>query len=98
MFARQFNLFFKTWKTKYFNYFGFLKLSCSKKKLGNLEVEIPTSFIFAALKNYWVNCSGDLEKLKYVTSAMNYLYEDFDPNPYIAKKKPFMLENYFIAK
>ena len=69
-----------------------------RKNLGNLEVEIRTSFIFAALKNDWiVNYNGDLEKLKYITSAMNYLYEHFDPNHYIAKKT-FILKNYLIGK
>ena len=62
-----------------------------RKNLGNLEVEIWTSFIFAALKNDWiVNYNGDLEKLKYITSAMNYLYEHFNPNHYIAKKNIYI--------
>ena len=56
-----------------------------------MEVEIQTSFTFAAIKNDWiVNYNGDLEKFKYITSAMNYLYEHFDPNPYIAKKKNYV--------
>ena len=62
-----------------------------RRNLGNLEVEIRTSFIFAALKNDWiVNYNGDLEKLKYITSTMNYLYEHFDPNPYIANKNIYI--------
>ena len=69
-----------------------------RKNLGNLEVEMRTSFVFAALKNdQIVNYNGDLEKLKYIISAMNYLYEHFDPNPYIAKKT-FILKNYLIGK
>ena len=70
-----------------------------RKNLGKLEVEIQTSFTFAAIKNDWiVNYNGDLEKFKYITCAMNYLYEHFDPNPYLAKKKSFMLINYLIGK
>ena len=43
--------------------------------------------IFSSLKYYWIiNFNGDLEKLKYITSAMNYLDEDFDPNPFIYKE------------
>ena len=48
---------------------------------------------FCALKNDWiVNCNGGLEKIKYITSAMNYLYEHFDPNSYIVKKKKNYIE------
>ena len=62
-----------------------------RRNLGNLEVEIRTSFIFAALKNdQIVNYNGDLEKFKYITSTMNYLYEHFDPNPYITNKNIYI--------
>ena len=79
-------------------FLDYLNTVVQRKNIGNLEVQIGTSFIFAALKNDWiVNYNGDLEKLKYITSAMNYLYEHFDPNPYIAKKT-FILKNYLIGK
>ena len=71
-----FSLFLDYWNT-----------AVQRKNLGKLEVEIQTSFTFAAIKNDWiVNYNGDLEKFKYITSAMNYLYEHFDPNHYLAKK------------
>ena len=40
--------------------------------------------IFSSLKFYWIaKFEGDLEKLKFITLAMDYLDEDLDPNPYI---------------
>ena len=47
--------------------------------------------IFSSLNYYWIiNFNGDLEKLKYITSAMNYLDEDFDPNPFIYKESLYI--------
>ena len=46
---------------------------------------------FSLLKYYWIiNFNGDLKKLKYITSAMNYLDEDFDPNPFIDKESLYI--------
>ena len=54
------------------------------KHLGLWKLFLQTSMIFSSLKYYWIiNFNGDLEKLEYITSAMNYLDEDFDPNPFI---------------
>ena len=69
-----------------------------RQTFGVVETFIRTSTIFSSLNYYWIiNFNGDLEKLKYITSAMNYLDEDFDPNPLINKeslyiKKLFDLE------
>ena len=46
-----------------------------------VETFIRTSMIFSSLKYYWIiNFNGDL------TSAMNYLDQDFDPNTFINKE------------
>ena len=46
-----------------------------------METFIRTSMIFSSLKYYWIiNFNGD------VTSAMNYLDQDFDPNTFINKE------------
>ena len=47
--------------------------------------------IFSSLKYYWIiNFNSDLEKRKYITYAMNYLDEDFDPNPFINKESLYI--------
>ena len=47
--------------------------------------------IISSLKYYWIiNFNGNLEKLKYITSAMNYLDEDFDPNPFINQESLYI--------
>ena len=52
---------------------------------------IQTSIIFSSLKYYWIiNFNGDLENLKYITSAMNYLDEDFDLNQFIYKESSYI--------
>ena len=56
-----------------------------------METFIRTSMIFSSLNYYWIiNFNDDLEKLKYITSAMNYLDEDFDPNPLINKESLYI--------
>ena len=50
-----------------------------------METFIRTSMIFPSLKYYWIiNFNGDL------TSAMNYLDQDFDPNPFINKESLYI--------
>ena len=62
-----------------------------RQTFGVVETFIQTSMIFSSLKYYWIiNFNGDLEKLKYITSAMNYLDEDFDPNPFIDKESLYI--------
>ena len=62
-----------------------------RQTFGVVESFVRTSMIFSSLKYYWVvHFDGDLEKLKYITSAMNYLDEDFDPNPFIYKESSYI--------
>lgn len=61
--------------------------------LTNLDVEIITSYIFGGLKIEWVDKqNGDLEKLKYLTSALNYLPEKINPNFYINNQDAYLDE------
>ena len=47
--------------------------------------------IISSLKYYWIiNFNGNLEKLKYITAAMTYLDEDFDPNPFINNQSSYI--------
>ena len=62
-----------------------------RQTFGVVETSIRTSMIFSSLNYYWIiNFNGDLEKLKYITSARNYLDEDFDPNPLINKESLYI--------
>ena len=62
-----------------------------RQTFGVVETFIRTSMIFSLLNYYWIiNFNGDLEKLKYITSARNYLDEDFDPNPLINKESLYI--------
>ena len=62
-----------------------------KQSFGCLETFFQTSEIFSSLRFYQiVKLKGDLEKLKYITLAMDYLDEDFDPNPYIYNESSFI--------
>ena len=62
-----------------------------RQTFGVVETFIQTSMIFSSLKYYWIiNFNGDLENLKYITSAMNYLDEDFDSNPFIYKENSYI--------
>ena len=70
---RAFELFFDYWNTIVYR-------QCS----GSVKTFVRTSMIFSSLKFYWIaKFEGDLEKLKFITLAMDYLDEDLDPNPYI---------------
>ena len=54
-----------------------------KQSFGRLETFFQTSEIFSSLRFYWIfKLKGDLEKLEYITLAMDYLDEDFDPYIY----------------
>ena len=77
---RTFELFLDYWNT-----------ITHKQSFGSLETFFSTSEIFSSLRFYWiVKLKGDLEKLKYITLAMDYLDEDFDPNPYIYNESSFI--------
>ena len=77
---RAFELFLDYWNT-----------IVHKQSFGSLETFFQTSKIFSSLRFYWiVKLKGDLEKLKYITLAMDYLDEDFDPNPYIYNESSFI--------
>ena len=55
-----------------------------RQNFGSVEKFVRTSMIFSSLRFYWiVKLEGDLEKLKHITWAMDYLDEDLNPNPYI---------------
>ena len=57
----------------------------------SVETFVRTSLIFSSIKYYWIaKLNGDLEKLKCITSAMNYLDEDFDPNPFINNQSSYI--------
>ena len=80
--TRTFELFLDYWNT-----------IVHRQYFGTVETFVQTSMIFFLLKYYWiVKFNGDLEKLKYITSAMNYLDKDFDPNPYIYTKSLYIKE------
>ena len=65
-----------------------MEYSCSQRNIWSF---IQTSMIFSSLKYYWIiNFNSDLEKRKYITYAMNYLDEDFDPNPFINKESLYI--------
>ena len=58
---------------------------------GSVETFVRTSMIFSSLKFYCiVKFEGDLEKLKYITLAMDCLDEDLDLNPYIYNESLFI--------
>ena len=62
-----------------------------RQHFGNVENFVWTSLIFSSIKYYWIaKLNGNLEKLKYITSAMNYLDEDFDPNPFINNQNSYI--------
>ena len=64
-----------------------------KQSFGSLETfgSFQTSKIFSSLRFYWiVKLKRDLGKLKYITPAMDYLDEYFDPNPYIYNESSFI--------
>ena len=90
---RTFELFLDYWNT-----------ITHKQSFGSLETFFSTSEIFSSLRFYWiVKLKGDLEKLKYITLAMDYLDEDFDPNPYnkssfIKKLLDWEIEKQFLCK
>ena len=70
---RTFELFLDYWNT-----------IVHRQCFGSVETFVRTSMIFSSLKFYWIaKFESDLEKLKFITLAMDYLDEDLDPNPYI---------------
>ena len=58
------------------------------------------------MKFCWIfKLKGDLENLKYITLAMDYLDEDFDQNPYIYNENSLIkklldweIEKYILCK
>ena len=84
---RTFELFLDYWNT-----------ITHEQSFGSLETFFSTLEIFSSLRFYWiVQLKGDLEKLKYITLAMDYLDEDFYPNPYIYNESSF-IKNFLIGK
>ena len=62
-----------------------------RQTFGVVETFIQTSMIFSSLKYYQIiNFNGVLEKPKHITSAMNYLDDGFDPNPFITKESLYI--------
>ena len=62
-----------------------------KQSFGCLETSFQTSEIFSSLRFYQiVKLKGDLEKFKCITLAMDYLDEDFNPDPYIYNESSFI--------
>ena len=54
------------------------------KELNSLAVFITPSHIFDYLRKEWVEKRGySLEDLKYITSRMDVLYDEFNPRPFI---------------
>ena len=63
---RTFELFLDYWNT-----------IVHRQCFGSVETFVRTSMIFSSLKFYWIaKFEGDLEKLKFITLAMDYLDED----------------------
>ena len=66
------------------NFELFLDTIVHRQNFGSVETFVRTSMSFFSLRFYWiVKLEGDLEKLKHITWAMDYLDEDLNPNPYI---------------
>ena len=72
-------------------FLGYWNTIVHKQPFGSLEAFFQTSEIFSSLRFYWiVKLKADLEKLKCITLTMDYLDEDFDPNPYIYNESSFI--------
>ena len=70
---------------------GYWNAIVNRQDFGNVETFVRTSMIFSSLRFYWiVKLEGDLEKLKHLTWAMDYLDEDLDPNPYIYNESSYI--------
>ena len=70
---------------------GYWNAIVKRQDFGNVETFIRTSMIFSSLRFYWiVKLEGNLEKLKYITWAMDYLDEDLNPNPYIYNESSYI--------
>ena len=77
---RTFELFLDYWNT-----------IAHKRSFGSLGTFFQTWEIFSSFRFYQtVKLKGDLEKFKYIILAMDYLDEDFDPNPYIYNESSFI--------
>ena len=62
-----------------------------RQNFESVEKFFRTSMIFSSLRFYCiVKLEGDLEKLKYITWAMDYLDEDLNPNPYIYNESSYI--------
>ena len=60
-------------------------------ELNSLTVFIMTSHIFDYLRKEWVEKRGySLEDLKYITSGMDVLYDEFDPRPFVNNSNLFI--------
>ena len=54
-----------------------------RQNFGSVKTFVRTSMIFSSIRFYWIlKLKGDLESLKHINWAMDYLDEDLDPNPY----------------
>ena len=70
---------------------GYCNAIVNRQDFGNVETFVRTSMIFSSLRFYWiVKLEGNLEKLKYITWAMDYLDEDLNPNPYIYNESSYI--------
>ena len=62
-----------------------------EEEVNSLAVFIMTSYIFDCLRKEWVEKRGySLEDLKYITSGMDVLYNEFDPRPFVNNSNLFI--------
>ena len=53
-------------------------------ELDSIAIFIISSFIFGYLRKEWVEKRRySLEDLKYITSAMDVMFDEFDPTPFV---------------
>ena len=53
-------------------------------ELDSVAIFIISSFIFGYLRKEWVEKRRySLEDLKYITSAMDVMFDEFDPTPFV---------------
>ena len=65
--------------------------------LSGLEVYIATSYIFGFLRTEWEKSNWDINELKYLTSAMDCLPNELNPNLLVSCKAAYLdeLKNYY---
>ena len=62
-----------------------------------MEVYIATSYIFGFLRIEWEKSNWDINELKYLTSAMDCLPNELNPNLLVSCKAAYLdeLKNYY---